>query len=239
MGVRIHEGKFLRIFLRDEDLIDLPIGSVASSIEDNLRDSILDRLSRGVYLGGSWKTKGYSFNKIKAYKLAESKKGARVTGRGKNQKLSIGGVVIDDDDWYWGGYDVTDKKMRWSNGRKIPVKGNFNIAEQNIMSQSGGQKHKKPLPIFIPGYKVWRTKYLGLTQTVNMKVDGSLWKNLDVNLNKTRGSNQFGSNMKIEILVKEPFHKISEIQNHFRNFLSVTRDEIEEAIKESGLDLTS
>lgn len=231
MGVTIREGEFLRIFLRNKDL-ELPLGSVKNNIEDNIKDKIIDRISRGKYLGGSWATKGYSFNKIKAYKLGN----LVMSGSGRSQTMTINGILIDRDDWYWGGY-TKDKTEIWSNGRKIPNKGNFPIAEQKRVSSR--PRHFAPLPIFIPGYRKWRTKYNALSSTVNLNFNGDLWKNIDVRLNRKRGANQFGENAEIDITVLEPFKNIGEAADYFRNYLEVTNDELKEAIKESGLELAT
>ena len=219
MSVTIREGKFLRIFLRNEDIL-VPENILAEGLEEQLKDKILDRLSRGDYLGGSLAERGYSRNKIKAHKLGW----VNVEGSGQNKTMTIDGTRIDRRDWSWGTFNK-------------PKKGHISHPEQSDFTKDGSPGDP-PLPLFIPGYRVWRTKYQGKTSTVNLNMDGNLWDDLDVKLNRTRGSNQFGANFKIDVRVDGQSKDIANILDHYRNYMTVTREELKSAISESGLQPT-
>lgn len=210
---------FIRAFIRNVDDLPSTSSTIAKRLADNIESKILNRVDKGNFLGGDWSSKPYSTNPIKAYKLGN----ATVTGRGMgNKELTINGIMIDRDEWYWGEYDKEKHGVSTSAGRAADLFGDRTI---------------KPVPIFIPGYKEWRVKYNGLSPTVDLSFTGRMLDNFYVDTKKVRGSNQYGSNFEIEFAVDTPFNDIAGMTDFYRNWMSVTQEEIEEAIRESGASI--
>lgn len=211
----------IRAFVRNVD--DLPNSSrrVAQRMGDRMRSIIITRVSQSQFLGGRWETKPYSVNPIKAFKLGT----AVVTGKGMGKKLTINGILIDRQDWFWGRWDMEQHGIDLSASR--PAEG----------GRFHGSHTGKPAPVFIPGYRGWRVDYNQKTSEVNLNFSGSMLDNFDVDILKSRGSNQYGGNWEFRFNVREPFYDIGQMTDYYRNWLSVTEEEVRQAIRESGADI--
>jgi len=195
----------------------------AKRLGEKIEDKVRSRLQQSVFLGGKWGNKPYSTNPIKAHKLGN----AVVTGQGMgNKTLSINGIMIAENDWYWGEWDMEQKGVNLSASRPANVKQSFH-----------GSPGARPAPVFIPGYYGWRVKYNSLGGNVDLNFSGNMLNKFGADVFRRRGSNQYQGKFEILIEVEEPFDNIAEITDYYRQWMDVTDEEINEAIKESGADI--
>ena len=193
----------------------------AEEVSTVLRHIVLDRVDRGEFLGGAWQNLDYSGNSIKAHKLGWVNV--------QDNEMNIGGIAIDRDDWYWGGYSK-DGNFAWSNGRKIPKP-----QWEPIPDAQRGRNTPRPAPVFIPGYRGWRIKYLGLTNRYpNLELSGMMKDNFDVFIQRGVGSNQYQTRVEVALEVEQSFKDVAQITDYFRQWIDITEDELNEAIAEVG-----
>lgn len=195
--------------------------SYAAKFAEELEAIIRSRVSQGIYLGGMWDTKPYSDNPIKAYKLGT----VIVSGQGMNKELSINGKVIDRSDWFWGTWDREKHGVTLSGASSGEVFDDW--------SGTG-----KPAPVFIPGYLGWRVQYNGLSPTVDLNFTGNMLDDFGAEISRTRGSNQFGGKYYIDF-TSEGFQNRANITDYYREWMSVTEDEVRDAIERSGADIAN
>lgn len=211
---------FLDTFVRN--LSDLPNSSreAADRLADEIESIVRTRVDSGIFLGGEKKNEGYSMNPIKAYKLGT----AVVTGYGIDKRLIIDGKTIADEDWYWGEWDKQQK-------------GFPDTGKQGY--ESFGESYSgKPAPVFIPGYLGWRTRYNGLGSEVDLNFHGNMLDNFAIDVFKGRGSNQYGGQYELDFTVNSPYGAIAGYTDYYREWLTITEDELNEAITRSGASLT-
>lgn len=215
MGYEFRNIEFIQAFVKNLD--DLSEGSeqLAQEFSNILHAIVLERIDKSIFLGGMWAEKPYSDNPIKAYKLGN----AVVSGEGMGKQLTINGILISDEDWYWGAWDREKKGVELSAANPV---ANF------------GDYTSKPVPVFIPGYRTWRVEYNQLSDQVDLQFTGSMMDNFDVEISRTKGSNQFGGNYLFDFIVDEPFDDIGEITNYYRNWLQITEEELRIAIEQAG-----
>lgn len=221
MPAEFYNIDFMKSFVRN--LEDLPntSRSAANRLADEIEAIVRSRVASSKYLGGIWKNKGYSMNPIKAYKLGN----AVVSGKGMNKVLTIDGMQVSDSDWYWGQWDKEQKGFTEKGSQPYPSFGE---------GYSG-----KPAPVFIPGYLGWRTEYNGLGSNVNLSFEGNMMDNFDIDIFKGRGSNQYGGNYEFDFTVNSPYGIEAKYTNRFREWMTITREELREAMTRSGADLSS
>lgn len=224
MPVEFRNITLVKAFVKNME--DLPNSSkqAADAIADSMRTLIINRVAQSQFLGGRWGNKPYSSNPIKAHKLGNS----IVTGKGMGKRLTINGILIDRNDWYWGEWDMEQKGISLSSGRGANVKDSFH-----------GRNPGKPSPVFVPGYRGWRVKYHGLPSNVDLDFSGQMLDHFFVDVHRARGSNQYGDNWAFRFEVNEPFYNIGEITDYYRQWLTLTEDEVQQAIKESGAEVSS
>lgn len=222
MDLITHNLDFLKIFIRDLNEFDLNSEKLAQKASEEIRDIIIARVQDGRFVGGVWANKPYSSNPIKAFKLGNINVTA---GKRGERDLSINGVVIDKDDWHWGGYDPETRSIRTESGREIPDPF---IAPAPLGGGGDFNSHNisEPSPVFIPGYKEWVIKYNGLSQTVDLDFSGRMIDNFDVITRKVRGSNRYGGQYLFELEVEEPFKDIGGITDFYRKWLTITEEEV-------------
>lgn len=204
---------------------------LASDMGNIILDKIRDRVAQGIFRSGAWANAPYSEADIKAYKLSDKKRGSGM--RVESNTMTIDGIVIDDEDWHWGGYLPKDNTIY----RKGKSKGRVRTGNRFPF----GSKASKPAPVFIGGYKRWITKYTGKSDAsiVNLNMTGSMLNALDFDVVRKQGSNQFGGNIELKVFVSEPFNDISSMTNFYREWLYIDENDISEAINKMGLDLFS
>lgn len=182
---------------------------------------VLDRIDRGEFLGGSWQNLDYSRNAIKAYKLGWVNV--------QDNAMTIGGIGIDRDDWYWGGYSE-DGDFIWSNRRKIP-KPTWSPRSES----PSGQNYSRPAPVFIPGYRGWRLKYLGLgNQRPNLELTGMMKEGFGIDITRDVGSNQYQTRVQAEFNIEQSFKDVAQLTDYYRQWIDITDEELQEAIQEVG-----
>lgn len=209
---------FILAFVRNVDREMRDSDKYAMQFSDGLKGLILDRVARGEYLAGDWKSKPYSSNPIKAYKLGA----ASVTGEGMGRQLTINGIVIDNEDWYWGKWDMEKKGIQVSNPSPLQTFGDYT---------------PKPVPVFVPGYRSWRVEYNAKSDQVDLNFSGAMLENLDVDTWKRQGSNQYGGRYSFDFVVDEPFMDIGDITDYYRRWLVVTEEEMMQAANEVGQNI--
>lgn len=213
MPVSFQNIKFISAFIRNTDRTTRDSGKYAKIFSDNLEHIILDRVEKSKFLSGSLQNAPYSENPIKAYKLGW----ANVSGQGMDKQLTINGILIDDEDWYWGEWDRDKKNITVSFARS---------------GVAFGDSTPKPVPIFVPGYKQWRIKYNNLSPNVDLQFTGNMIDNFEVDMYQAQGANQYGSKWNYDFIVEEPFRDIGEMTDYYRGWLQVTEDEIRQAASE-------
>jgi hypothetical protein len=190
--------------------------SIANEFASELHSIIIARLDKGEYIGGIWKSKPYSENPIKAYKLGW----AVVSGEGMQKSLTIDGVQIDRDDWVWGDYDKEKAGVDFS------TLSGYNFRDS----------HHKPLPVFLPGYLGWRQDYNGLGNVVDLQFTNEMVDGFSVDVSRSRGSNQFGGRYEFDFFAYDKTEE-AEYTDEFREWMSVTDEELERAMEILDKDL--
>lgn len=221
MPAELHNLEFVEAFARNVNEVDRSSDRIAERFGEALRDIIVARVDRGEYLGGSWQTKSYSTAPIKAFKLGNPV----ITGEGMGKELSIDGIPIDNEDWYWGSEDKKRKGVPdspWGSG--VPFGDSF----------SG-----KPAPVFIPGYRGWKVFYNQLTDVVDLRFSGTMLDNFSVEIKRTRGSNQFGGRYNYEFIVEGQERDTGNITDYYRKWKAITQEELDEAVNEIGEEIIS
>lgn len=210
--------EFIEAFVRNLGEVQDNADKYAQRFGDALESKVRQRIEQGIYLGGDWESEPYSTNPIKAYKLGS----VVVSGEGMSKQMTINGIVIDRDDWYWGEWDREMRGISLSGRRRADWEENSS---------------PRPTPVFIPGYYGWRVQYNGLGSVVDLNFSGNMLDNFSVDIVRTRGSNQYGGNFYLDFVVEQPFEDIGHMTNYYRQWMAVTEDEVEEAIRESGADI--
>lgn len=210
---------YILAFIRNVDRSLRDSDRFARMLANELEAIILDRISRGEYLAGIMASKPYSRNPIKAYKLGS----ASVSGQGMGKQMTINGIVIDRGDWYWGEWDAEQHGI--TPGNPVTEPHNF------------GDFTPKPVPVFIPGYEGWRTKYNGLGDTVDLSFTGSMLDQFGVDFDRKVGSNQYGGRYSFDFWVDEPQTELGYITDYYRAWLSVTEEELNAASEYIGSEI--
>src|SRR6056297_3393367 len=102
MGVTSNNTDYILAFVRNLDRELRDSEKYAMQLARTLEGLVLQRVDQGMFLSGMLSNRPYSQNPIKAYKLGN----AVVTGQGMGKELTINGIVIDREDWYWGEWDA-------------------------------------------------------------------------------------------------------------------------------------
>lgn len=211
---------FIFAFIRNIDKVLGSSDQVAADFAEDLRQIVISRVGQNTFLGGLFHTKPYSDIPIKAYKLGR----ATVSGSGMGRELTIGGVLIDDDDWYWGEKDRIKKNL------PLPTGGSgFDF----------GDRLSKPVPIFVPGYRGWRVDYNSLPGEVDLHFTGNMLDNFELDIHRTRGSNQYGGRYTFSFKPDNEFKDQSEVTDYFRRWMAATYDELEDALSRTSNDLVN
>jgi hypothetical protein len=223
----------LAVFVRNINDLGKKSSEIARTFQDNVESLILNRVGFGNFTGGVWSDKPYSNNPIKAYKLGN----VSITGSGENRDMSINGIIIDKDDWAWGGLQ-RDGSIKTEGGTFI---SDFYMAPAPLGVGGDFNSHRtaKPTPVFIPGYKDWVVRYNGLSRVVDLDFTGSMLDNFSVDMRKAKGSNQYGSVYEFTFEVNQPFESIGEMTNFYRNWLGITEDDLEKEIRLMENSVTS
>lgn len=219
MSVESNNVDYILAFVRNVDREMRDSEKHARRLAQTMEGLVLERIARGEFLSGMMSGKPYSTNPIKAYKLGN----AVVSGQGMSKQLTINGIVIDNQDWYWGSWDAKKKGVDTSRARSA----SFNF----------GDFTPRPVPVFIPGYRTWRVEYNSLSETVDLDFTGNMLDNFNVDYFKEKGSNQYGGRYSFDFNVLEPFRDQGEIVDYYRQFLAVTEGELESAANEVGSSL--
>lgn len=220
MPVRFENIKFITSFIRNTDKEMRDSRKYAEIFARELESIVLHRVDSSIFLGGILQNQQYSRRPIKAYKLGQ----ARVEGKGMDKVLEINGIQIAQEDWYWGAWDMQKKGLTPSS-----FGGGMNFGDYTA----------KPVPVFIPGYREWRVRYNNKSPEVNLSFTGNMLDNFEVDIISRQGHNQFGGKYSFEFIVDRPQHEIGEYTDFYRNWLSVTEDEIDEAMEQVVGQLTS
>lgn len=218
MPVEIENIDFIAAFARNIDRVGRDSDEHAINFADKVKEIVLARIDQGEYLSGKWQEKPYSTNPIKAYKLGW----ATVTGQGMDKTLVIEGQLgsrtIQPDDWYWGDWDREKKGINptWTDGERF------------------GDSTHKPVPIFVPGYQAWRMDYNNLSDTVDLNFTGNMLDSFNLEIMRTRGSNQYGGKYTFDFVSPENH---GDITDSYRKWKGITEEELNQALEFIGNDI--
>lgn len=219
--LEINNFEFVQAFVRDLGNIKGTSEREAIRFKNAMKELVKRRIDEGDFFEGHYGSKPYSTQPIKAYKLGF----AQVTGVGMGKELFIDGVKIDRDDWYWGDFDRERHGLPEPSSSSNP----FNF----------GDSLPKPVPVFIPGYRGWRVDYNGKQEEVDLQFSGAMIDEFDIDINIERGSNQFGGNFSFDFVAFGGSEDKAFITNFFRRWMMITENEIEEALDQSGVSVSS
>lgn len=206
----------LKTFYRDSGLYSISNKIDPSTVEDVIKDSILENTQKGIFFGGEWAPLPYSEAPTKAYKFGW----ATVTGsyKQRNQELSIDGIHIERDDWFWG-------------GRKEDEQGSASI--HNAYKPFSNI----PTPVLIGGYEMWRNKYNSRqTAIVDLNYTGKLLDSIFVVGDTRTGSNQYRTIYSFSVFVDIPYAQYVDEKRTFTHIdeesvAQMFEDEVENSIR--------